>query len=62
MDDRSPVPVERVEKFGKEVDDDASSIRSAARGDDLPKGYFYSFGFLGAVAVSSNKLYNSIFS
>ncbi|KAI2782724.1 putative siderophore iron transporter [Daldinia loculata] len=50
MDDRSPVPVERVEKFGKEVDDDASSIRSAARGDDLPKGYFYSVGFLGAVA------------
>ncbi|KAI2620469.1 trichothecene efflux pump [Hypoxylon sp. NC1633] len=38
--------VERVEKV---VEDDASSIRPAARGDDLPKGYFYSIGFIGAV-------------
>ncbi|KAI1384229.1 putative siderophore iron transporter [Hypoxylon trugodes] len=43
-------PIERIEKFDKIIDDDASSIRSAARGDDLPKGYFYSVGFLGAVA------------
>ncbi|KAI0881601.1 trichothecene efflux pump [Annulohypoxylon maeteangense] len=46
--EKSTVPAERVDKFEEELDDDASSIRSAARGDDLPKGYFYSIGFLGA--------------
>lgn len=30
--------------------DDASSIRSEALGDNLPKGYFYSLQFLGALA------------
>jgi hypothetical protein len=34
-------------------DDDASSIRSEALGDNLPPGYFYSLGFIGTVAVSS---------
>ncbi len=33
-------------------DDDAISIRAEALGDDLPKDYFYSVGFLGALAVS----------
>ncbi|KAI3324649.1 fungal trichothecene efflux pump [Xylariaceae sp. AK1471] len=31
-------------------DDDAISVRKEALGDDLPKGYFYSVGFLGALA------------
>lgn len=29
-------------------DDDASSINSAAIGDNLPPGYFYSWRFIGA--------------
>ncbi|KAI0169998.1 putative siderophore iron transporter [Hypoxylon sp. FL1284] len=41
-------PLERVENYDR--DDDASSIRSEALGDNLPKGYFYSIGFLGATA------------
>ncbi|OTB01318.1 hypothetical protein M426DRAFT_323587 [Hypoxylon sp. CI-4A] len=48
--EKSSSPVEQIVRFEKEIDDDASSIRSAALGDDLPKGYFYSVGFLGAVA------------
>ncbi|KAI5865780.1 trichothecene efflux pump [Durotheca rogersii] len=40
---------ERLEKLAREAEDDGSSIQSAARGDDLPKGYFYSVGFLGAM-------------
>ncbi|KAI1177272.1 fungal trichothecene efflux pump [Nemania sp. FL0916] len=32
------------------LDDDAISIRGEALGDDLPKGYFYSVRFLGALA------------
>ncbi|KAI0839239.1 trichothecene efflux pump [Hypoxylon sp. FL0890] len=47
--EKCAVPSERVDSFDREIDDDASSIRSAARGDGLPKGYFYSVGFLGAV-------------
>ncbi|KAI0433868.1 fungal trichothecene efflux pump [Xylaria sp. FL1042] len=31
-------------------DDDAISVRKEALGDDLPKGYFYSVRFLGALA------------
>ncbi|GAP85261.1 putative trichothecene efflux pump [Rosellinia necatrix] len=31
-------------------DDDAVSVRKEALGDDLPEGYFYSIGFLGALA------------
>ncbi|GAW11571.1 hypothetical protein ANO14919_009180 [Xylariales sp. No.14919] len=34
----------------KSRDDDSISIRKEALGDDLPKGYFYSVGFLGALA------------
>ncbi|KAI6082848.1 trichothecene efflux pump [Hypoxylon rubiginosum] len=45
-------PTERVESYRSHEreadDDDASSIRSEALGDHLPKGYFYSIGFLGA--------------
>ncbi|KAI0006586.1 trichothecene efflux pump [Xylariaceae sp. FL0662B] len=54
--DRSPVSSERVGSFEKELelnrreDDDASSIRSEALGNDLPEGYFYSPSFLGAIA------------
>ncbi|KAI0448870.1 fungal trichothecene efflux pump [Xylaria acuta] len=33
-----------------ERDSDALSVRAEALGDDLPKGYFYSVGFLGALA------------
>jgi len=33
-------------------EDDASSIRSEALGDDLPPGYFYSVRFVGALTVS----------
>jgi hypothetical protein len=32
-------------------DEDATSLNDAARGDDLPPGYFYSVRFLGALAV-----------
>lgn len=31
---------------------DTMSVRKEALGDDLPPGYFYSVGFLGALAVS----------
>jgi hypothetical protein len=31
-------------------DDDTTSVRSEALGDDLPEGYFYSVRFLGAMA------------
>ena len=34
-------------------EDDASSIRSEALGDDLPPGYFYSVRFVGALTVSN---------
>ena len=34
-------------------EDDASSIRSEALGDDIPKGYFHSVNFLGALTVRS---------
>lgn len=34
-------------------EDDASSIRSEALGDNLPPGYFTSFRFICAVAVST---------
>ncbi|KAI2469550.1 trichothecene efflux pump [Annulohypoxylon bovei var. microspora] len=47
--EKSAAPAERLDQF-EEVEDDASSIRSAARGDDLPEGYFYSIEVLGAVA------------
>lgn len=47
---------DQIEDFDKEPrrrdGDDASSIRSEALGDNLPKGYFYSVGFIGALAVS----------
>ncbi|KAI1743240.1 fungal trichothecene efflux pump [Xylaria scruposa] len=33
-----------------ERDSDTISVRKEALGDDLPKGYFYSVGFLGALA------------
>jgi hypothetical protein len=33
----------------RDTSDDASSIRSEALGDDLPKGYFYSLQFIGTV-------------
>jgi hypothetical protein len=39
------------EKERAKHDTDASSINSAALGDDLPPGYFYSLRFLGALAV-----------
>lgn len=54
--EKTAAPAHRVEQLEEEVYDDASSIRSAARGDDLPKGYFYSIGFLGAVTVSIRDL------
>ncbi|TRX95059.1 hypothetical protein FHL15_004144 [Xylaria flabelliformis] len=37
-----------------ERDSDTISVRKEALGDDLPKGYFYSVGFLGALAVSTS--------
>lgn len=52
-------PTERVESYRSHEreadDDDASSIRSEALGDHLPKGYFYSIGFLGATTVSGRR-------
>jgi hypothetical protein len=61
---KSPEVARQIDNIDDEIDsnphdyhhrntvspDDASSIRSAALGDDLPKGYFYSFQFLGAMA------------
>jgi hypothetical protein len=35
-------------------DDDSISVRSEARGDDLPDGYFRSWRFLGLVIVSAD--------
>lgn len=43
------------------VIDDASSIRSDALGDDLPKGYFYSVNFIGCLTVSDNGLQSVVF-
>lgn len=40
------------EKERSKHDSDASSINDAARGDDLPPGYFYSLPFIGTMAVS----------
>lgn len=34
-------------------DDDDISVRSTARGDDLPSGYFRSWQFIGMVFVST---------
>ncbi|KAI1076195.1 trichothecene efflux pump [Whalleya microplaca] len=54
--DRSPVSTRKEEGFEeafelrRREDDDASSIRSEALGNNLPEGYFYSLNFLGAVA------------
>jgi hypothetical protein len=42
-------------------DDDTISVRKEALGDDLPKGYFYSVGFLGALAVSTNARISPVF-
>lgn len=39
------------EKLDRKNDEDATSLNDAARGDDLPPGYFYSVRFLGALAV-----------
>ncbi|KAI0466669.1 fungal trichothecene efflux pump [Xylaria cf. heliscus] len=42
------------------VDPESDSVRKEALGDDLPKGYFYSVGFLGALAgfcLSSTSAY-----
>jgi hypothetical protein len=39
------------EKYEAKKDDDTLSINSAALGDDLPPGYFYSPRFLGAMTV-----------
>jgi len=53
---KSVQEVERtsLERPSKGLRDDASSIRSAALGDDLPSGYFYSVKFLGAATVSDS--------
>lgn len=40
------------EKYDVKRDADATSVNSAALGDDLPPGYFYSPRFLGALFVS----------
>lgn len=40
-----------LEKYHDIDQDDASSIRAEALGDDLPPGYYYSPRFLGAMAV-----------
>lgn len=42
------------EKAAPKRDSDASSIDSAALGDDLPPGYFYSPRFLGALTVRTS--------
>lgn len=42
------------EKAAPKRDSDASSIDSAALGDDLPPGYFYLPRFLGALTVRTN--------
>lgn len=39
------------EKERKAHDTDASSINSAALGDDIPAGYFYSMNFIGTLIV-----------
>lgn len=40
------------EKYDAKRDGDNISLNDAARGDDLPPGYFYSPRFLGAMMVS----------
>lgn len=49
------------EKERAKRDSDASSINSAALGDDLPPGYFYSVRFIGALAVCTTSLFKSNF-
>ena len=40
------------------TDSDSMSINSAALGDNLPPGYFYSLNFLGTLTVSSKTVYS----
>ncbi|KAI0174481.1 fungal trichothecene efflux pump [Pestalotiopsis sp. NC0098] len=51
-EERGVPQTEEIEKVPqkRDLDDDASSISPEALGDDLPKGYFYSLSFLGAMA------------
>lgn len=53
-EERGSPQAEEIEKVPhtRDLEDDASSISPEALGDDLPKGYFYSLPFLGAMAVS----------
>lgn len=53
-EERGSPQAEEIEKVPqkRDLEDDASSISPEALGDDLPKGYFYSLSFLGAMAVS----------
>ncbi|KAI0538876.1 fungal trichothecene efflux pump [Xylaria digitata] len=50
MATETPVDFEKTSSGQKSHDDDTISVRKEALGDDLPKGYFYSVGFLGALA------------
>lgn len=45
--------VQAIEEKGEDAgrDTDTLSINSAALGDDLPPGYFYSLKFIGTLAV-----------
>lgn len=45
------------EKERAKRDSDTASINSAALGDDLPPGYFYSVRFIGAMAVCTTSLF-----
>jgi len=59
MTTETPLDFEKMSQDSRDQqrvvrDDDAVSVRKEALGDDLPKGYFYSVGFLGALAVSNN--------
>ncbi|KAK6218219.1 hypothetical protein LQW54_002973 [Pestalotiopsis sp. IQ-011] len=51
-EERGSPQAEEIEKVPqrRDLEDDASSISPEALGDDLPKGYFYSLPFLGAMA------------
>lgn len=59
LDEKVIMASETIVDFEKRSEDqqtvvgrDSDSVRKEALGDDLPKGYFYSVGFLGALAVS----------
>ena len=46
---------------GRKTDSDNVSVNSAALGDDLPPGYFYSINFLGTLLVRIFQVHNACY-